>query len=183
MSKPTINIEIECTKLGFTFCDNTGKFGTNGNTTGWKPGDYSINNVTSAQLRITVPNGTVITKVVSPNIPSLNCTCIEILAADLSVTEIEAGKYKFEYFIYITNSVTGSQTIIKTTKYVWHLYQVICCIEGKKKKLTRDCEKDKCVYQMDLMLEAAQLALCKGDETSAGEIVEYLKSKCNCKCC
>jgi hypothetical protein len=181
MSKPKINISIESTKMGFVFCDNTGSF-SGDNPNGWKPGTWSINNVTSASIKITLPyGGGEITKVVSPGLPSLNCTCIEILASDLGLTKIESGEYKFEYFITIT-SPTGP-TIIKTTKRFFHLHDVMCCIEGKKKKLTNDCEKDKCVYLMDLMFESMTLAICKGDTVSAQEILDYLRYKCNCKCC
>jgi len=181
MSKPKINISVEPTKLGFTICDKTGKFDGN-NPDGWKPGAWSINNVTSASIRITIPyTNQVVTRLVYPTIPSLNCVCLEILAKDLGLESIPAGEYKIEYLINIV-SPTGP-TVIKSTKKVWHLYEVLCCIEGKKKKLTGDCEKDKCVYQMDLMYESMTLALCKGDTISAQEILDYLKAKCNCKCC
>lgn len=180
-TKPTINISIEPTKSGFTFCDNTAKF-SNSNPTGWKMGDWSINNVSSATIKLTDPNGNSASILVT-DMPSLNCVCRELTPIDFGMTEFESGKYKIEYTIAFSTSPIGP-TVIKTTTYIYHLGKVKCCIEAKKKSLCDyDDEKAQKVFFMSTLLEAASLAACSGDSSSADRILTYLNNKCNCKCC
>lgn len=182
MSKPTLKIKIESTKQGFVFSDNTGKF-SNSNKTGWKPGEFSINNVTRATLSITLPNqSTPISLLVSPALPSLECVNKEILPADLGLSKMENGEYRFDYQIAITNSTGGH--VLRNVTYTYHLKGIECCLEAKKKKI-RDYESDEAckVFTMDVLYENALLAICKGDSDSADEIIKYLDTKCNCKCC
>lgn len=180
-TKPTIKLNIEATKVGFTFCDNTGKF-SNSNPTGWKPGDWSITNVTSATIKLTDPNG-VSASILVTDMPSLNCVCRELLPIDFGMSEFESGKYKIEYTIALSTSPVGA-TVIKTTTYIYHLGKVKCCIEAKKKSLCNyDDEQAQKVFFMSTLLESASLAACKGDDSSATKILTYLNNKCNCKCC
>lgn len=180
-TKPTIKINIEATKVGFTFCDNTGKF-SNSNPTGWKPGDWSINNVSSAQIKITNPDGTSATLIVT-DMPSHNCVCRELLPNDFGLEEFVSGKYKIDYTISFSTSPIGA-TVIMTTTYMYHLGKVKCCIDNKINSICDyDSETTKKVYFMNLLLESASLAVCKGDETKANNILDYLNNKCNCKCC
>lgn len=181
-TKPTINLKVDATKVGFTFCDNTAQF-SNSNPTGWKPGDWSINNVTSATLKLTLPDGTSPTTLVLADFPSLDCVCREILPADFSMSEFESGKYKLDYTLNFSTSPEGP-TVIQTSVEMYHFGKVQCCIERKKREAC-DYTDDK--YQKwafnGLLLESAMLAACKGDTASADKILTYLNNKCNCKCC
>lgn len=181
-TKPTINLEVTATKKGFTFCDKTAKFSTT-NPTGWKPGDWSINNVSSATLRLTLPDGTQPTTLLLTDFPSLDEVCREVLPADFSMSEFQSGRYILEYIITFSTSPVGP-TSIKTTVDMYHFGKVKCCIEAKKKSICDyKNEEYQEVYFMGLLLESAALSACEGDYTSADNILTYLNTKCNCNCC
>lgn len=180
-TKPTININIEPTKAGFTFCDNTAKFSSS-NPTGWKPGDWSITNVTSATIKLTDPNG-VSSSILVANMPSLNCVCRELIPSEFGLDEFISGKYKIDYTIALSTSPIGA-TVIVTSTSLYHLGKVRCCIEAKKKSIC-DYKTDEAkeIFFMDSLFDAVGLAVCKGEETYANNILTYLNNKCNCKCC
>lgn len=183
MSKPTLNIGVEATKVGFIFKDNTGKYSSS-NPKGWRTGtnDWSISNATGATLRITDPNGVTTSISIYPDFPSIDNACKEILAGDIGMSEIKSGKYVFDYRVNISNS-TGSHTV-KTTLTMYHIKSIECCIESKKLALSDYASEQACkVFVMDMLLNSAKNAICKGDTSSAEEIISYLDNKCNCKCC
>lgn len=180
-TKPTINIKVSTTKKGFTFCDNTGKF-SKSNPKGWKPGDWSINHVTSATITLTAPNSATPMTTLLTTIPSLDCTCVELLPSMFGMSEFPSGKYKIQYKINMSSPVAG--TVLSSIVNIYNLESIKCCIESKKKALC-DLNDGKAVevYFMDTLFDALTYAICEGDEETANTILAYLNNKCNCKCC
>ena len=177
MSLPTLDISIEATNKGFIVTDNTRKY-SRSNTDGWMPGQYSISNVTSSRLRITLPNGSQVEVDVKAYMPADDCVSKEVLFQDIGLSEPVSGRFTIEYIIVVGDEV------LREVRSLYHLTAIKCCIE---KKLASATDFDSDTYKQALfmsgMLNALSYAICEGNLTDADALIEYMSSKCNCKCC
>ena len=177
MSLPTLDISIEATNKGFIVTDNTKKY-SRSNTDGWLPGQYSIANVTSSRLRVTLPNGSQVEVDVKADMPADKCVSKEVLFEDLGLSGAAAGRFTFEYIIVVGNEV------LREVRSLYHLTAIKCCIEKMLASATDfDSDAYKQALLMSGMLDALSYAICEGNLTDADALIEYLSSKCNCKCC
>lgn len=181
MAETKLSLGVKAEKDFMYFFDETGKYNSQNNKTGWGLPNNRIADVTIAVIRVFLPKSeTYIAVNVFPSLPNTDNVGFEIIPSDIGLDSFPPGVYKFQYVITMTDS-----TVLIRTIYFFYYQPLECCINKKVSKLNLtdvDSVSAEKAYELQLLLENAIWALCSGQLEKSQEISDYIWSQCGCCC-
>ena len=175
---PRFNVEFG--KSSFVVYDTTCKYDSCGNEGGYGTPNESLNQATSASVKITIPGVDLpVTIDLFPYLPDSNGTGYEIFYDDLDISEIPPGEWKMEYTV-------GFSTGTSYTKETWFLNTcpIDCCLAERVKKIDINCggEYDAETFRLINLLEGAKTNHKFCDYDKAHKLALDVYNRCQCGC-
>jgi hypothetical protein len=157
------------------------------NTTGWGAPNITHADITSAEIEITYPNGTVVTQDVTATVAASITDPFDLYIFSPIGTTFPDGIYHITYTLIDSGLVTYTTSVDISNDCA-----VSCCVDKMFAELpNKMC--DTCNYtdflnnalQAEALLRAYRCACSCGDTTKANAILESLQTICNwadCNC-
>jgi len=174
-----IKLSVEADKKAIYVYPATGCYDKDCNPGGWGSPNLEPTDIEEATVEVFPPEsetGIIIdVRVALPNKDGLG---FEILAEELGLTEITSGVWKF---VYRLNSETNDfSQAFSISRYFDDV--IACCVDSKMVNACSDLlsEENKKRLEMELLLDNARWAACKGDLKGAQTIANHINLQCKC---
>ena len=175
-----IKLSVEADKKAIFVYDATGSYDEKCNPGGYGTPNLEPTDIEEATVEVFPPESeTGITIDVKVALPNKYGTGFEILAEDLGLPEIISGVWKFVYRLKsVTNNFEQSFSISKYFDEV-----IACCVD---KMIVNTCtsdlgsEENKKRLELEILLDNARWAACKGDLKGAQTIANHINAQCKC---
>ena len=178
-----IRHNFEGDKTSVYIYDTTCAYDATNNDTGWGTPNPEVSDATEATAEITIPDVTTpVTIDLFSTLPNNDGTGLQITASQLGLEEIPDGIWKVKYSV----TVTGFGTPFESECFFLLDCNVRCCISKRAEKVS----VDPCTNEFDCKtfeLQALHCAMWKafrcGNNDRTQEILDYITTECDCKCC
>lgn len=175
-----IKLSVEADKKAIFVYDATGAYDKGCNSGGWGTPNLEPTDIEEATVEVFPPESeTGIIIDVIDALPNKDGIGFEILAEDLGLSEITSGVWKFVYRLKSVANEFEDQFSI--TKYFDDA--IACCVDKMMVNTNLSqitSEENTKRLEMEILLDNARWAACKGDMTGAQTIANHIRLKCKC---
>lgn len=174
-----IKLSVEADKKAIYVYPATGCYDKECNPGGWGNPNLDVKDIEEATVEVFPPEsdqGIVID--VSVALPNTDGTGFEILAEDLGLSEITSGVWKFVY--RLSSDTNNFDQQFSISKYFDDV--IACCIDSMMVDACSNLssEENKKRIEMEMLLDNARWAACKGDLKGAQTIANHINLQCKC---
>lgn len=175
-----IKLSVEADKEAIFVYDATGSFNKSCNPGGWGTPNLEATDIEEATVEVFPPESEIgIIIDVLAALPNKDGIGFEILAEELNFTEIPSGVWRFVYRVSRANPVF--EQIFSITKYFDEV--IACCVDKllvETDVIDLISDNNKKRIEMEMLLDNARWAACKGDFKAAQTIANHLNNQCKC---